>query len=76
MQTAQFEIRSNGFFAELAGKVSVQLRAALNRMALQARINKERRQLAEMPEYLLKDMGVTRAQAMDEAKQRGIPASR
>ncbi len=76
MQTAQIELKSSGLFSELAGKVVLQVNALLCRMALQARIKQERKQLLEMPDYLLKDMGITREQALAEASRQDLPGNR
>ncbi len=43
---------------------------------LRFRIAQERRQLLEMPEHQLKDLGLTRADAVDEASRMDIPAQR
>ncbi len=76
MQTVQVELKSSGLLAELAGKVGLQVNALLCRMVQQGRIRQERQQLQEMPEYLLKDIGITRAQALAEAKRSDLPQGR
>ncbi len=76
MQTAQVELKSSGLVSELAAKVVLQLNALLCKMALQARIKQERKQLLEMPEYLLNDMGITWEQALTEASRRDLPGNR
>ena len=76
MQTAQIELRSTGLFADLVAKIAGQLRVFMARAALQARIKQERKQLLEMPEYLLKDMGISKWQAMEEAARHDLPTGR
>jgi len=44
--------------------------------ALKARINRERQQLLALPETMLRDMGITRAQAEDEARRIDLPEAR
>ncbi len=76
MQTAQIELGTSGIFAGLVAKIGGQVRVLTARAALQARINAERKQLLDMPEYLLKDIGITRAEAVAEASSRDLPCSR
>ncbi len=73
MQTAQIELKSAGLIAEVAALLGGLMRATMKNMVLQARIREERRQLLEMPGYLLKDIGVTREQAIQEAMSSEIP---
>ena len=73
MQTAQIELKSAGLIAEITALLGGQMRAAMKNMVLQARIKQERRQLLDMPDYLLKDIGVTREQAIKEAMSPVMP---
>ena len=43
---------------------------------LKARINQERRQLLAMSDTMLRDMGITRAQAEEEAQRIDLPEAR
>lgn len=76
MQTAQLELKSGGLVAELAGTVGLQFSSLFSKMAQAARVRQERRQLLDMPEYLLKDIGITRAQAYEEAQRLDLPEAR
>ena len=76
MQTAQIELGSGGIVANLVAFIGGQVRVLTAKAALQARINAERKQLLDMPEYLLKDMGITRAEALAEAASRDLPCAR
>jgi uncharacterized protein YjiS (DUF1127 family) len=48
----------------------------LQTQVLKHAIVKERQQLAELSETILKDIGIDRTQAMQESARQGIPASR
>lgn len=48
----------------------------LQTQGLKHAIVKERQQLAELSETILKDIGIDRTQAMQESARQGIPASR
>ena len=76
MQTAQIELGTGGIFANLVAFIGGQVRVLTAKAALQARINQERKQLSEMPEHLLKDIGITWEQAQAEAASRDLPCSR
>ncbi len=43
---------------------------------LRLKLQQERRQLLALPESMLRDMGITRADALAEAERRDIPTSR
>lgn len=53
-----------------------QLRAWAAREALQHQLKRERRQLAEMSDELLRDLGISRADAELEASRTDIPVAR
>lgn len=53
-----------------------QVRAWAARQALKYRLGQERRQLAEMSDAQLRDIGINRADADREASSRTIPVSR
>lgn len=76
MQTVQYGMGSSGLFAELTGKISLQLHLLQSRAALLTRIRQERKQLLAMTESQLKDIGITRMQAIEESKRLGLPTSR
>ena len=61
-------------------KFSCQLIQSLNQMLvaqhLRASIRKERIQLMEMSDHMLKDIGISREQAMQESMREDIPATR
>ena len=46
------------------------------RQHLKAALRRERRQLASMPEHLLRDIGINRESADAEARRRDIPRNR
>jgi uncharacterized protein YjiS (DUF1127 family) len=48
----------------------------MNNQLLKIRIQHERRQLLSMSETMLKDLGISRATAEQEAQRTDIPASR
>jgi len=48
----------------------------MNNQLLKVRIHHERRQLLSMSEAMLKDLGISRATAEQEAQRTDIPASR
>jgi len=48
----------------------------MNNQLLKVRIRHERRQLLSMSEAMLKDLGISRATAEQEAQRNDIPASR
>ena len=52
------------------------VRAWSQREALKYRLRQERRQLAEMPDEMLRDLGVGREDALAEAAKTDIPADR
>ncbi|MFT5220754.1 MAG: hypothetical protein ACI9LO_001479 [Planctomycetota bacterium] len=66
------------------GQLHYSLAAVLNRrvtaliayLALQANLRQERRLLMQMPADRLQDIGITRRQALAEARRTDIPASR
>jgi hypothetical protein len=61
-------------------KLTCQLVQGLNQMLvaqqLKASIRKERIQLMEMSDHMLKDIGISREQAKEESKREDIPATR
>lgn len=61
-------------------KLTCQLIQGLNQMLvaqqLRTSIRKERIQLMEMSDHMLKDIGISREQAMQESKREDIPATR
>lgn len=52
------------------------LRDWSSEQVLRARIRRERRQLREMPEAMLRDLGITRGEAIAEARRNDIPPAR
>lgn len=52
------------------------LRDWSSEQVLRARIRRERQQLLEMPDTMLRDLGITRHDAEAEARRDDIPASR
>lgn len=53
-----------------------QVRAWAEREALKQKLSQERRQLAEMSDDMLRDLGIDRAGALAEAAKTDIPAAR
>lgn len=52
------------------------LRQWTSQQVLHARIRRERQQLRAMSDTMLKDLGITRGDALAEARRRDVPASR
>ena len=52
------------------------LRDWSSQQVLRARIQRERQQLREMPEAILRDLGITRGDAIAEARRNDIPPAR
>lgn len=46
------------------------LRAMLGQLRKYRELSKQRKLLAQLPDYLLKDMGITRADALNEASKK------
>ena len=46
------------------------------KLVLQANVDRERKQLLLMSDEMLKDLGITRAEAIAEARKTDIPANR
>jgi uncharacterized protein YjiS (DUF1127 family) len=63
---------SAGVFESLIAKVCQYMTNQL----LKARIHQERRQLLSMSEAMLKDLGISRAEAELEAQRTDLPANR
>lgn len=53
-----------------------QVRAWAKREALKQKLRQERRHLVEMPDEMLRDLGIDRAAALAEAAKTDIPAAR
>lgn len=62
--------------AEAIDKLQRQVRAWAIREALRYRLKQERQQLAAMSDEMLRDLGISRADAEAEAASREIPAAR
>jgi uncharacterized protein YjiS (DUF1127 family) len=63
---------SVGAFDNLVGKFCYYMK----RQLLKARIHQERRQLLSMSEATLKDLGISRANAEQEAQRTDLPVAR
>lgn len=57
-------------FRARAQAVCLRLLALYRRFQHYRVVAEQRRRLAQMPDYLLKDMGITRAEALNEARKR------
>ena len=58
------------------GGLYLQLQHWLKILELKAEVNRERHQLLEMPDTMLSDIGITRAQANAEAQRIDLPLER
>lgn len=63
------------FFAA-SGNLVQRLQQWLEIQQLKASLRQERQQLLEMSDAMLKDLGITRSQAMHEAQQLNLPEAR
>ncbi len=59
-----------------SGNLVLRLQRWLEIQQLKANLRNERRQLLEMSDFMLKDLGITCDQAMHEAQQVNIPETR
>ena len=66
----------DGNFHEVQGNLYLMFRQWFRELELKAKVNQERRQLLNMSDAMLNDMGLTRAQANAEAYRVDLPVER
>jgi uncharacterized protein YjiS (DUF1127 family) len=74
--TTHTESYTTGVAANTLDALLQQVRDWVKREALKQQLRQERRQLAEMSDAMLSDLGIDRAEALAEAARTDIPADR
>lgn len=65
-----------GSINNVRGGLYLQLQRWFKILALKEQVNRERQQLRGLSDAMLSDMGITRAQANDEAQRIDLPVAR
>ena len=75
-QSEKFDPGLAGEHARILGRLIREVREWARAESLRRRIRQERRQLLEIDEAMLADLGITRDDAQAEARRNDIPAER